>query len=234
METAHKTRVDLYFRDSRPDVDNSRSYYLTFVANIGLVRLLRSSEGIRIHNAALTPAIVRSFLVQRECTKHRIEYLLDPTDKQDLFRALDLIELLYSYVETSLPPPKPLSTTRYRREHDPSASGQKRAKVSGIDPNIGVFCGVLTHFAWPFITITMSLSEQLEQLSAYSHLIYALFGQEKGVENGKTWRGVGFMPWGLYRDTQMTIQEIIHNVSKCQEVGNPEGYFFMTSMGPDA
>lgn len=88
---------------------------------------------------------------------------------------------------------------------------------------------MITAFAWPFVTITMDLQEQIGSLSEYSHLALALFGAEKV----KGTKGVNFMPWGLYRDTQMTVMEVFVGVAKAQEVDR-EGYFFLTSMGKDA
>lgn len=75
----------------------------------------------------------------------------------------------------------------------------------------------------------MGLNEQIETLSEYSHLTLAFFGtsKEKGVN------AVMFMPWALYKDTQTTMREIFVGLTKAQEV-DPEGYFFLTSMGRDA
>lgn len=75
----------------------------------------------------------------------------------------------------------------------------------------------------------MSLNEQIETLSEYSHLTLALFGTSKEGEI----KGVMFMPWALYWATQWTVRDVFIGVAKCQEV-DPEGYFFLTSMGKDA
>lgn len=179
----------------------------------------------------LTPSILHTFLLQYGCSKQRADYLLDSRDAQDLYRALDLIETIDAYVKTGSPPRKPLSTIRYRREHDlPTAESRQRTRpIPGTDRNIALVNDLITSFAWPFITITMGLNEQIETLSEYSHLTLALFGTSKEGEIG----GVKFMPWALYWDTQTTVRDVFIGVAKCQEV-DPEGYFFLTSMGKDA
>lgn len=177
----------------------------------------------------VTPSILHTFLLQYGCSKQRADYLFDSRDVQDLYRALDLIETIDAYVKTGSPPRNPLSTIRYRREHDLPPAQSRTRPIPGTDRNIALVNDLITSFAWPFITITMGLNERIETLSEYSHLTLALFGTSKEGEI----KGVKFMPWALYWDTQMTVRDVFIGVAKAQEV-DPEGYFFLTSMGKDA
>ncbi|TEB26937.1 hypothetical protein FA13DRAFT_1795190 [Coprinellus micaceus] len=80
----------------------------------------------------------------------------------------------------------------------------------------------LYHTVVPYICINLSITEQLEHLSAASHLALALYKME----------GKHFLPTQLYTDLQLMIKNIFFCVAKAK-VDTPEGSFYLIIVGTD-
>ncbi|KAF8962221.1 hypothetical protein BDZ97DRAFT_1759454 [Flammula alnicola] len=123
-------------------------------------------------------------------------YTLATDDKQNVPKAVNLIQSLMDLRGLNI------SGTQSEREHIRS---------------ILFISDVLSHFLLPFIKVKMSLSEQLRHLSAYSHLITALY-----------WRhGLEFMTSALLADSQAIMKNIIFTTARLQLMDPNMSYYIL-------
>ncbi|KAJ6591399.1 hypothetical protein B0H10DRAFT_1830052 [Mycena sp. CBHHK59/15] len=87
-------------------------------------------------------------------TTEKATQLLDPADKQNVPKAVTLIQLLHALRDL----PMPLN---------PGKAKTRKAII--------FFSEVLGYFVFPFLKVEMSLSEQVRSLSPYIHLITAMY-----------------------------------------------------------
>ena len=117
--------------------------------------LLRNLLGIVIRDTIITPEDMIHFLaLLHDMTLEKACNLLDPADKQNVPKAVTLIQLLNKLKDLPFP------TDPFQK--------QRREKLS-------FFAEVLGYFLFPFIKVNMTLSEQVRSLSAYAHLATALY-----------------------------------------------------------
>ncbi|KAH9856504.1 hypothetical protein C2E23DRAFT_713009, partial [Lenzites betulinus] len=114
--------------------------------------------------------------------------LLDPADKQNVPKAVNLLQSLL------------------KLEHEAPVSGvpsiaHRRRRLSFLARILGLF-------TLPFISIDMSLSDQVRSLAAYAHLI-AVFWR---------WHGTRFITGALYADSQAIVKNIIITIARLQLV----------------
>ncbi|KAJ7683108.1 hypothetical protein B0H17DRAFT_898767, partial [Mycena rosella] len=126
---------------------------------------------------------------------------LDPSDKQNVPKAVSLIQKLVKLKDLPMPT-------------NPTTAKTRKAIV--------FFSKVLSYFVFPFITVEMSLSEQVQSLSTYAFLAAAL--QLK--------HGSFCFTGPLYADSQATIKNIIFMIAKLQ-VLNPNLKFYIILEGTD-
>ena len=81
---------------------------------------------------------------------------------------------------------------------------------------------VLNYFMRPFIKVEMSLSEQLQSLSTYSHLVTALW----------TWHKLSFLTGALFSDSQAIIKNIFFTIAELQ-LENPDYLYYILFEGTD-
>jgi len=75
---------------------------------------------------------------------------------------------------------------------------------------------------FPYLCVELSLSEQIEHLSATAHLaliLYRLAGKE-------------FIPTNLYIDLMIMIKNAIFSIAKAI-IDNPDGKFWIILLGTD-
>ncbi|KAF8074122.1 hypothetical protein FPV67DRAFT_1446920 [Lyophyllum atratum] len=116
--------------------------------------LLRHSEGIMIGDTNLKPTdIITHLSCLPGVTREIAQNLLDPVDKQNVPKAVQLIQELGNLknLETPLNP-----GDAKRRDH------------------IVFTAEFLGYFLYPFIKVEMSLSDQVRSLSTYAHLAAAM------------------------------------------------------------
>jgi hypothetical protein len=117
--------------------------------------LLRNLLGIVIRDTLITPEdTIRFLALLHDMTLEKACNLLDPADKQNVPKAVTLIQLLNNLKDLPLPI-NPFQ--KHRRE------------------KLSFFAEVLSYFLFPFIKVNMTLSEQVKSLSAYAHLATTLY-----------------------------------------------------------
>ena len=81
---------------------------------------------------------------------------------------------------------------------------------------------LLYHMVFPYLCVDLSLSEQIEHLSAAAHLAIILYRLE----------GKDFIPTNLYIDLMIMIKNILFCVAK-GKIDNPDGEFWIILLGTD-
>lgn len=152
---------------------------------IGFATLLRSREGILVHRTVVNKNQLRSHLARLpDIDAKTIKSLIDPADKQNVPKAVALIQYIGQL--------RNLNTSSYT----PS-----RLEEHCV---LGVLGEVFNSFMRPFIDVQMTLTEQVTSLIKYSHLAFSLY-QKHGTQ---------FMTSALYSDTQATVKDVIFCIAK--------------------
>ena len=115
-----------------------------------------------------------------------IKSLMDPADKQNVPKAVALIQLINKL--------QALDTVGYTL----SQAGEHKALTA--------ISTIFSAFMNPFIDTCMSLVEQLMSLSKYMHAAFVLYGKHT----------TSFMTSQLYTDSQAVIKDIFFCVAKQQ------------------
>lgn len=170
--------------------------------NIGFATLLRKQIGIMIQDTNITPRITLNNLSQLpNMTRESALRLLDPSDKQNVPKAVSLMQHL-AHIETL---PAPANPTDAHNRHV-----------------LSFFAKTLNYFVAPFITVEMSLSEQVRSLAVYAHLAAAL--QIK--------HGTACFTGALYCDSQSVVKNVIFTIARMQLI-NPNLKFYIILEGSD-
>ena len=115
--------------------------------------LLRSKSGITIFGDHLKAADIHAQLCELpNMTRDEASQLLDPADKQNVPKAVKLLQLLLETESLDL------AAQPARARHQKSIAFM--AKMMG-------------YFLLPFISVSMSLTEQIQSLATYDHLATA-------------------------------------------------------------
>jgi hypothetical protein len=119
----------------------------------GDATLLRNSAGIMVGKTNIRPHdIVQHLAVLPDITFEKAKTLLDPADKQNVPKAISLVQHL--------------DKLRFQPMPFRPSDIQTRKTIN--------FFEVLGYFVLPFITVEMSLSNQVQSLSTYAFLAAAL------------------------------------------------------------
>jgi len=176
------TNVSICFLDPFPQI---------LTVYLGFCTCLCSPEGIVVKNVCISRDLLLPWLERlpdNDSSETTIHALLDPSDAQDVPRA---IKLMLSIVEIGDIDPE---------DFDPSEAAEFEAIRL-----LGEFFDALLQ---PFINTELSLSEQIESLIKASHLLCALYLQN----------GTSFLPNQLYADVQAMIKNAILMVPKTRVV----------------
>ncbi|KAF8135316.1 hypothetical protein K438DRAFT_1640163 [Mycena galopus ATCC 62051] len=164
--------------------------------------MLRNFLGILVGDINITPSdIVTHLSALPDVSLEQAKQLLDPSDKQNVPKAVSLIQRLYS-LENLPPPPNPVEF-------------QTRKAIT-------FFARVLSFFAFPFIKVEMSLSQQVESLATYAFLAAAL----------QLRHGTGCMTGPIYSDSQAVVKNIIFVIAEMQLL-DPDLRFYIILEGTD-
>jgi hypothetical protein len=131
-----------------------------------------------------------------------VESLVDPTDKQNVPKAVTLIQSLDQLKSLDI------------NDYSPSQTNEHRSLVA-----VGE---IFSSFANPFITVTMTLSDQLTSLSKYAHAAFAVYSKHS----------TDFMTSALYADSQAVVKDIYFCIAK-QKLLNPQAEFHIIHCGTD-
>jgi len=127
--------------------------------------------------------------------------LLDPSDKQNVLKAVILVQSLLQLKDL----PASLNLTVNRRRHA-----------------IIFVAEMMGYFMQPFITVNMTLSEQVRSLATYLFLAAAV--QIK--------HGTACLTGPLYADSQATVKNIIFTIARMQKM-DPNLCFYILLEGTD-
>lgn len=146
---------------------------------VGFCTCFCSPQGIVVKNVCVNRDLLLSWLERlpdHDWSETTLHALLDPSDAQDVPRA---IKLLLCIVELGQLDPD---------DFDPSEMAEFEA--------ICLLGELLDAWLQPFINVSLPLSEQIKSLVKFSHLLCALYMQN----------GTSFLPNQLYGDLQITIK----------------------------
>lgn len=138
-----------------------------------------------VHRTIINRNHLRSHFVRLpDMDEKAIKPLIDPADKQNVPKAVTLIQCLNQL--------RDLDTTSYT----PSQLEEHRG--------LAVLGEVFNRFMRPFVDVQMTLSEQVTSLITYSHLAFSLYRKH----------GTQFMTSALYADTQAAVKDVIFCIAK--------------------
>ncbi|QRV77036.1 hypothetical protein RhiJN_05051 [Ceratobasidium sp. AG-Ba] len=160
-----------------------------------LRNLLKGSLGTFIDGVHITPAVLRLHLGDCGVAKTRIDSMLRPDDKQDVTLAAQLLRSV-----SSIPGPDSNAKPAYARS-------RRALNLLGILVDLVIK---------PYMDISLTLSEQLEHLSAAAHLALWLY-----VCLTKATR---FLPIQLYGDIMIMIKNAYICFAKAK-VKTPKAHF---------
>ncbi|KAJ7333384.1 hypothetical protein DFH08DRAFT_939956 [Mycena albidolilacea] len=166
--------------DLTPDKDHKHMF------KRGRNRLTRAL-GMKIFGVQITPAILRVHFQSAGLSSQHIHAILNPDDKQDVKLAFDLLKDIWS-----LPPAPADSRPGF-------ASAREAVRIIG---------SLFYHLLFPYVCVDLTLSEQLEHLSAAAHLLLLLYrdGQKDTI------------PTLLYTDIMIMIKNAYFCVAKAKLV----------------
>ena len=162
-------------------------------------------HGVTINNRRIMPDIMTNQFKSEGLSADHIRSVFNPDDKQDVKMALDMLKDIWS-----LP-----------RIIDSESTNYNRGFLENCEA-LWILGKFVFHLVFPYICIDLSLSEQLEHLSAASHLALALYKQA----------GKQFIPTGLYIDMMIMVKNIIFCIAKAK-IDDPNGDFFPIQLGTD-
>ncbi len=160
-------------------------------------------SGVMINGFVVTPTLLHFHLQANKVPAHRITYLLNPTDRQD-------VPLCYTFMKEvwSLPPPAPTD---------------KLSFVAARDALL-ILGSLFRHLALPYVQVSLSLHEQLVHLSAAAHLAMYLF-TAKGARSKA-------MPSLTFKDLILLVKNAYFCVAKAK-IYTPDGNFYLILNGTD-
>ncbi|KAJ3521293.1 hypothetical protein NMY22_g12372 [Coprinellus aureogranulatus] len=171
--------------------------------------LLRSRQrGITVGTSVITSDHVsRALRHVGGLSDKRVQVLLNPTDKQNVPVAVNLLQSLMD-LEHQAP---------LRSSLDDFATG-----LMGRIDDLQFIAKVFGYFLKPFIDVKMPLSEQIRSLSTYSHLLTYMYRKH----------GEGFITTPLFTDSQSVVKNIIFTTARLQLI-NPKIPYYILLEGTD-
>jgi hypothetical protein len=130
-----------------------------------------------------------------------INSIFNPKDSQDVKLAFDMLKDVWTL---------------------PRHAGSSRPGFSDAREALWILGKLLFHMVFPFLCVDLSLSEQLEHLSAAAHLALVLYNL-KGLE---------FIPTNLFLDLLIMIKNVFFCVAK-SKIDYHDGLFWIILLGTD-
>jgi len=163
--------------------------------------LLLRRRGVVVNGLRITPDIIRTHFKSSGLSADHIRSLFNPEDQQDVKMAFDMLKDIWSLSRSS--------------------SNSHRGFLEAREA-LWTLGKLLYHMVFPYLCVDLSLSEQIEHLSAAGHLalvLYRLAGKE-------------FIPTNLYADLMIMIKNAVFSVAKAK-IDDPEGEFWLILLGTD-
>ena len=159
--------------------------------------MIRSPLGIQVGDGHFT-SIDALQKLELKMTSSEAALLLNPADKQNVPKAVNLIQRLQ-------PEESDHEVDIVMPSHD--------NRVKGIE----FIAKVLSYFLFPFIDVEMTLSEQIQSLSTFAHLITALYLKHH----------LGILTSALFADSQAIVKSILFNTARLQLVDPNMDYYIL-------
>ena len=154
---------------------------------LGFCTLLCSAQGLTVNNVCINHTLLETWLVKLpDHTPQSVQALINPNDKQDVPRAIELLKAVISLAD--------VSTTGF----SPSDWKVREALVLTGE----LFYSIME----PFINRNLTLLQQVTLLSKYAHLAFALYRQHT----------TSFVSNQLYGDSQATVKGVMFYIAKQQ------------------
>jgi hypothetical protein len=169
-----------------------------------LCNALLHNNGCLVHDVHLTCAVICKHFKDSGFTNAHISHILDPTDKQDVVLTYALLKDLW----TLLPADPNSSTPTYIKAWE----------------SLHIYGELSCQLVFPYICPELSLSKQLEHLSAAVHLILALYILD-GTQSA-------FIPGPLFIDISIMVKNAFFYVAKAK-FDHPNEPFFLVLLGTD-
>lgn len=172
--------------------------------NKGFATLLRNPNGIMVRDSPiLSHNVFEHLQALPSMSTSTMQQLLDPADKQNVPKAVHLLQLLLSLdSKQATLPTSPSQTHRWRM--------------------LVFVMKTLGHFLLPFISTTYTLSRQLHSLATYAHLAAAMW-----IRHGSS-----IMTGALYANSQAIVCNIFITTLRLQAV-DPNLPFHIILEGTD-
>lgn len=165
---------------------------------------LLHKNGCIVHGIKLTPSLIWKHFQDSGLTDSHINHVLNPTDKQDIALAYNLLKDLWC-----LPPADPQSSTMsYHQGHEA----------------LCLYGQLCYHLIFPYICVELTLLEQLEHLSTAVHLLLALYVHNNARSS--------FIPNALFIDVGIMVKNMFFCVAKAK-ADHPNQPFFIVLLGTD-
>ena len=163
--------------------------------------LLLRHRGVVIDGFRIKPSILKDHFKSSGLSADHVRSLFNPDDQQDVKMAFDMLKDIWR-----LP----------RISENPHPGFQKAREA------IWILGKLLYHMVYPYLCVDLSLSEQIEHLSAAAHLLIALFKLA----------GKDFIPTNLYIDLMIMIKNVMFCVAKAK-VDDPDGELWIILLATD-
>lgn len=163
---------------------------------------MRNSLGFMVNDTNIGPYdLINNLSRLPQMSAEEATLLLDPSDKQNVPKAVSLIQHL-SMLDQASPAPS-------------DAAAHRRHIIQFVGKLLGCF-------VFPFIDIEMSITQQVQSLSTFSHLAAYL----------NIRHGVACLTGALYCDSQAVIKSIIITIGRLQLI-DPDIDFYNIHEGTD-
>ena len=166
--------------------------------------MIRSPAGIQIGDTQITSHHILQALTRfGKMDVDKAQQLLHPADKKNVPKAVNLLQSLFD-----------LDDLKLDQAHLPSL-------VRHFE-RIIFLSEVLSYFLFPFIDVDMTLSEQIQSLATFEHLVTAMFQIHK----------TAFLTNALVADSQAIVKCITITAARLQLV-DPESPYYILFEGTD-
>ncbi|PPQ83800.1 hypothetical protein CVT24_007319, partial [Panaeolus cyanescens] len=162
---------------------------------------LRSATGFMVYTTMINPShVLEALTVIGGMTIEKAKLMLNPSDKQNVPVAVNLIQNLVH-----------LKMNPRLTSVDVAPQVQARTKC------VIFIATVFSFFITPFLDVEMSLSQQIQSLSTYAHLITGMHHIN----------GLNFMSGALLADSQAIVKCIIITAARLQACDPTSEYFIL-------
>uniref|UniRef100_A0A8H7XJQ8 Zinc finger PHD-type domain-containing protein n=1 Tax=Psilocybe cubensis TaxID=181762 RepID=A0A8H7XJQ8_PSICU len=190
------TFMDLHVGDDDLTADKDWKHVFKRFRN-----LLLRPRGLLISGVRITPSIISTHLKMSGLSAVHVASLCNPNDEQDVKLAFDLLRAIWSL---------------------PTITEHQNPSIIEARASLVILGKLFYHIVFPYFCVDLTLSEQLEHISAAVHLALALYHES----------GTQFIPALLYTDLQIMAKNIFFCVAKAK-VHLPHSQFYLVLLGTD-